>query len=381
MRLRITHQLNDSEESDVANWPDAGMLRLHALMMRAERLPHRGGAGDQVVLLVDLDRGEGGRTGERMAVVGQTAPEHLLGEVIGDRPSHAERAELHVGAGQALRHGDHVGHDAGVINGEPLPCSAEPGHHLVGDQHDAVAITDVTQPLHVAIWRNQDSVCTDNWLNDNRRNGVWSLKANDLLGLCKHLSDRAWLGGTELVEIWNAEDARHARLGEPATRIASSAERSRGAAVVRAIACGDLVTARIEARNAEGVLDRLSATVGEEEGVNVARADLGQLRAESGARLRRHEWIRVGEGGRLIRDRLQHSLITVADVGAHQLAVEVEELLLFGGPEPGALRSSDRNRVRCSLGGPFGHGVALGEGDHLWPAQWGSLGCAHRPSQ
>ena len=141
------------------------------------------------------------------------------------------------------------------------------------------------------------------------------------------------------------------------------------------------MSARVEACDAEGVLDRFGATVGEEEGVDVAGADLGELGTESGAWLRRHKWIRVGESGRLIGDRLQHTLIAVANVGAHQLAVEIEELLLFRGPEPRALRASDRNRIRCSLGRPLGHGVALGEGDHLWPAQWGSLGCAHRPSQ
>ena len=112
MRLRIAHQLNDAEEPNVANRANTRVLRLHALVMRTKRLPHRRSAGDQIVLFVDLDRGEGGRTGERMAVVGQPATEHLLGEVIGDRSSHAESAELHVGAGETLRHGDHVGHNA-----------------------------------------------------------------------------------------------------------------------------------------------------------------------------------------------------------------------------------------------------------------------------
>ena len=46
-----------------------------------------------------------------MAVVGQPATKHLLGEVIGDRSSHTEGAELNVGAGQTLRHSDHVGHN------------------------------------------------------------------------------------------------------------------------------------------------------------------------------------------------------------------------------------------------------------------------------
>ena len=255
-----------------------------------------------------------------------------------------------------------------MINGEPLPCSAESGHHLVGNQQDAVAVADITQPLHVAIWRNQDPVGADDRLNDDRCNSLWSFEANDLLSLGKDLSDGAWLGSTVLVEVWDAEDARHAGLCKPATRVARGAQRSRGTTVIRAIACRDLVPTCVKARDAEGVLDRFGTAVGEEEGVNIARADLGEFRAESGTRLRRHEWVRVGQGGRLIGDRLQHSLVAVANVGAHQLAIEVEELLLFGGPEPGALGACDWDRVRCSLRGPLGDGVPLGEGDHLWSA-------------
>ena len=268
-----------------------------------------------------------------------------------------------------------------MINGEPLPCSAESGHHLVGNQQDAVAVADITQPLHVAIWRNQDPVGADDRLNDDRGNGLWSFEANDLLSLGKDLGDGAWLGSTVLVEVWDAEDARHAGLCKPATRVARGAQRSRGAAVIRAIACGDLVSACVEARDAEGVLDRFGAAVRKEEGVDIARADLGELLPEAGARLCCHERICVGESCRLIGDRLQDALIAMADVGAHQLAIEVEELLLFRGPEPGALRAGDWNWVRCSLRRPLRHGVPLGEGDHLWPAQWGSLSCAHRPSQ
>ena len=191
--------------------------------MRTKGLPHRRSAGDQVVLLVDLDRGEGGRTGERMAVVGQPATEHLLGEVIGDRSSHAESAELHVGAGQTLRHGDHVGHNPRVVNGEPLSCSAKSGHHLVGDQQNAVAVADVTQPLHVTIWRNQDAIGSHNRLNDDCGDGVRPFEANDLLSLRKHLSSGAWLCSAEFVEVWDAEDPRHTGLGEPATRVARCA--------------------------------------------------------------------------------------------------------------------------------------------------------------
>ena len=51
----------------------------------------------------------------------------------------------------------------------------------------------------------------------------------------------------------------------------------------------DLVPAGRQARELDGVLVRLRAAIGEEEDVDVAGRDLGQLRAQPCARLGRHE--------------------------------------------------------------------------------------------
>ena len=86
-------------------------------------------------------------------------------ERLGDLRPHAHRAELDVGRGEALGHRDEVGHDAPVVDGEPPAGAAEAGHHLVGDQQDAVPVADLAHALHVAVGRDQDAVRADHGLH------------------------------------------------------------------------------------------------------------------------------------------------------------------------------------------------------------------------
>ena len=76
--------------------------------------------------------------------------------------------------------------------------------------------------------------------------------------------------------------------------------------------------------------------------------DLRQLLAQPRARLGGHERIGVGQRRGLLLDRLDDARIAVADVDAHQLAVEVDEALAFGRPEVArpwrARPESDRRR-------------------------------------
>src|SRR3546814_17921583 len=48
-------------------------------------------------------------------------------------------------AGQRFRHGDEIGLDPRMLDAEHTPRPREAGLHLVGDEHDAVAIADVAQ--------------------------------------------------------------------------------------------------------------------------------------------------------------------------------------------------------------------------------------------
>ena len=108
-----------------------------------------------------------------------------------------------------------------------------------------------------------------------------------------------------MIGIEHAHHARNARLGGPAPRIAGQRNAARGRAVVGAVARHDLVPSGKEARDLDGVLVGLGAAVGEEESVDVAGGDFGELRAQARARLGRHEGIGIGERRGLLVDRAE----------------------------------------------------------------------------
>ena len=96
------------------------------------------GVLDDALLLEDVDAGDGGGAGQRVAGVGEPAGERPLGERVGDRAADDHAAERHVAGVDALGEADQVGRDAPAVDGEPLAAAAEAGHHLVADHHDAV---------------------------------------------------------------------------------------------------------------------------------------------------------------------------------------------------------------------------------------------------
>ena len=95
--------------------------------------------------------------------------------------------------------------------------------------------------------------------------------------------------------VGGAHDAGHAGLGGPAARVAGGGDDLAGGAVVGAVARQDLLAAGELARQLDGVLVGLGAAVGEEDDVEVAGRQLGQLLRQAGARLVGHERVGVGE--------------------------------------------------------------------------------------
>ena len=228
-----------------------------------------------------------------------------------------------------------------------------------------MSVADLAQALHVAVGRDEDPVRADDGLHDDRGDGLRALVHQDVLGRLQDLADRIRVLLSPAVEIRDADDARDAGLGGPAPRIAGQRDGPGGAAVVGAVADGDLVAAGEHPRDLDRVLVRLGAAVREEERVDVAGRELGELRSEPGARLGGHERVGVGERGGLLGDGLDDALVAVADVRAHQLAVEVEVALALGCPEPAALGARHGDRIDLCLGRPLEDRVALGELDDL----------------
>ena len=137
--------------------------------------------------------------------------------------------------------------------------------------------------------------------------------------------------------------------------------------MVRAIARQDLLAAGRLARQLDGVLVGLGAAVGEEEDVDVAGRDLGQLLAQPGARLGGHERIGVGQLLGLRLDGVDDALVAVADVDAHQLRVEVEVALAVGRVEVDAFGALDRDGVDRALRRPLVQRVLAARGRRSRP--------------
>ena len=89
------------------------------------------------------------------------------------------------------------------------------------------------------------------------------------------------------------------------------------------------------------------------------------MATEARARLGGHEGVRVRQHLRLLLNRADDALVAVADVHAHQLAVEVDEALPFRRPEVDALRACHRNRIDLGLRRPLEERVLLRKRNHL----------------
>ena len=150
----IANQLDDPEQPDRAHGADGRMPAFEIGEQVLHHDPERPGVVDQPIVLVHLNRRQRRGARQRMAVVGQAAVEDPVLELVGDSAPHADRAELHVGAGQPLRHRQDVRHHTPVIDGEPLAGAAEARHHLVADHQNAVLRTQLADAFEVAVRRH-----------------------------------------------------------------------------------------------------------------------------------------------------------------------------------------------------------------------------------
>ena len=332
---------------------------------------------DQAVFFVHANSGQGGRTAHGVAVVGQPAKENFVLEVLGDMMPHADSSQGQIAARQSLSHAEQVGHNFPMVDRKPLAGAAEAAHNFVGDHQDTVLGAQIAHALNVALGRHEDSVGTRDGFQNESCDGVWTFELDGLLDCGQRRLGRFPATFDTVVGIHDAHYPRNAGLGRPAPRVACERNASRRRAVIRTIAGDDLVPPGKEAGNLDGILGCLSAAVGEEKRVNVARSDFRELGAQSGAGLGRHERISIGQRGGLLADGLDHPLIAMADVYAHQLAVEIDEALPFRRPEINTLGSGNWDRINLGLGRPFIQSVLFCEGDYFLAGHCG-YGCSSR---
>ena len=117
------------------------------------------------------------------------------------------------------------------------------------------------------------------------------------------------------------------------------------------------------------VLVRLRPAQREERLLDVAGPQRRELAPEESALLVGEQRRDVREALGLAPDRLDDLPISVPDVDAHQLAVQIQVALAVDVPEVDALGASDRDRSGGGLRRPVVHRVALGELDDLLSRQ------------
>src|ERR1700754_410916 len=183
------------------------MAILHLFHETAHQPAHLARVFEQLVFLVNAYGRETRGARERMAVVSQTAVEEVLLEVLGNLPSHSDRTQLHVSTRQSLRHRHQIRHYLPMVYRKPLAGAAKPSHHFVGNQHDSVLVTKLTQSLHVSIRRNHNSVCPDSRLDNSGGDGLSSFEFDRLFGTRQNFLGRVEPSLNTVVEIRNAKHA------------------------------------------------------------------------------------------------------------------------------------------------------------------------------
>ncbi len=228
-----------------------------------------------------------------------------------------------------------------------------------------MAVAQLAHAGQVAVGRDEDAVRPHDRLEEDRRDRVRALVADHVLEAGQRLGRRPGLLLAPAMRVRVADDPVDRRLVGPAARVAGERHGPEGGAVVRPVAGEHLGPAREVAGELDRVLDRLRPAEGEEDLVEVARHDLGHLRAEAGPDLGGEGRLDVLQLRRLGRDRVDDPAVAVADVHRHQLAVEVDDPAAFGRVEVDPLGVVDRDGVDGALRGPREERVRPGEANDL----------------
>ena len=279
--------------------------------------------------------------------------------------AHRHGAQRQVRGRQALGHRHQIGHDVPVIHGEPASAAPETGHHLVAHHQDPVPVAQVTDALEVAVGRDEDPVRPHDRLEEDRRDRVRALVADDILETLERLGRGQRLLLTPAMRVRVADHTHETWFVRPPARIAGQRHGPHGGPVIGAIAREHLRPTGEVPGELDRVLDRFRSAEGEEHLVEVARHDLGELGSQPRAGLRRERRMDELQPGRLLGDRAHDALVAVTDVHRHQLAVEVEDPLALGRVQVDALGAVDGDRVDRTLDRPRGEGVGPRERDDL----------------
>src|SRR6202050_4921388 len=324
-RLAAANEFDDAEQSDRAHRAHRRML---GLQLRSQFLQHHAHffrVIDQPIFFLHTSRSQRRGAFYGITVISKSSVEHFVLKVLRDAMPHAHSPQRQVTGGQSPRHAQEIGYNLPVIPSEPRAGSSETRHHFIGNHHDSILVAKLAHTFKISVGRNKNPIRSSNRLQNEGSDRVRTFKLSRLFNHRQRRFSRFPSALDAVIRIQHMNHARNARLRGPSPRIAGKAHRSSGRAVIRALARHDLVASSKEAGNLDGILVRLGAAIGKEEGVDVARRNFGELRPQPRTNFRSHERIRIRKRRGLLADGLNDALVAVSDVDRHQLAGEVNE--------------------------------------------------------
>ena len=237
-----------------------------------------------------------------------------------------------------------------MLDREHAPRAAEAALDLVGDQHDAVGVTDAAQPPQELRRRGIEAALAEHRLDDDRRDarGI-DVRPEQLLERAERMLD-----GDTVIRHREGQvvDLRQQRSepGLVGLHLAGEADAGERAAVEAAREGDQRGAPRVKARDLDGVLDRFRAG-GEKDGLlgGCARSERVQcFRERDVALIGGHLEAGVGEFLKLPRDSLMHLRVHVPGVEHRDAAREVDVAAALHIPQ-------------LRIGGPLGvHGERVG---------------------
>jgi len=239
----------------------------------------------------------------------QAAREHAdggtrIGHRLVDLVADVQRGHRHVGRGQHLGHGDHVGLEVEHLRAERLAEPPEAGDHLVGDQQDVVLLQDGLDPGEVAGRRHHHAAGALHRLRDEGGHRLRPLALDGVFQFLRQPVDELRLGFSgqaELIEV-RAAHAHYVRHGQVEVLVHHRQPRQRRSGqrhpVVTLVAGDDLLLERPTARvvvvanQLEGGVVRLRPGVGSTRAIGTGAHSISfSTRAATGpGTLPENEW-------------------------------------------------------------------------------------------
>ena len=151
----VFDELEDTEQAFVADIADAAEFAFHGLEARREIAALALDIGKDLLFFVEIEIGDGGGATNRVAAIGEAAPEHVGFEILCDGGGDDDGAKREITTGETLGTADDVWADAVMLGGEPFSGASETAHDFVVNHQDAVLVAQGTKLGVIIVGGNQ----------------------------------------------------------------------------------------------------------------------------------------------------------------------------------------------------------------------------------